>query len=225
MKTDFIGDTAPVVLVKLEGDEKIYLDNDLMLYKDPAVKVNRKITTSLTNRIITHAEGIQSERYFAVFEGEGHVAISHDKPGECRAITLDQNSVVYVRWQSLLFAQDSVGYQPNMRNYSKFMTNFILPLEEFRGPGTIYVQAFGNAFQFNLNPGEVLDVPVNNLLLFDATVGISDILFLFPYQIFAQGNAAARQNEVCVLKPNSPESMSVCARVYGPGRVLVHSGR
>ncbi|MGC8656474.1 MAG: AIM24 family protein [Thermoplasmata archaeon] len=230
MKTDFVGDITPIVLVKLEQYEKIYLDNDIMLYKDPSVNVERKVTTNIGNRLRMDRFGFPHELYFAVFEGPGYVAISHDRPGECRPVTLQPNQGVYVRWGNLLFATDSVTYAPYIQTLKRYYNRiFVVGFENFMGPGEIYVQSFGNVFQFNLQPNEMITVSVNSLLMFDDTVKFDFATYLVPppTQIGLQQEAYQNPGQATYvpLIPGKMDSIHVLLNVYGPGRVLVHSGR
>ncbi|MGC8657380.1 MAG: AIM24 family protein [Thermoplasmata archaeon] len=247
MQTDFIGDTTPIVLVKLERYEKIYMDNDIMLYKDPSVNVERR-------RLKVDQLAFPHKLYFAVFEGPGYVAISHDRPGECRPVTLQPNRGVYVRWGNLLFATDSVTYAPYFQTI-KGDNNLIFEVgfENFMGPGEIYVQSFGNVFQFNLQPNERISVSANSLLMFDDTVKLDFAAYLVPYKntrvgvkqdthqpkytyigysdLYGGGRQQASHQPQAQIEftffvlPGDISSLLLLLNVYGPGRVLVHSGR
>lgn len=219
MKADTIGGITPAVLVQLKHGEKILAAHEIMLYKEPSVKLTRRTLKSLgvstAHLLGMRALGDNEESYFlAEFEGPGNVTFSRDKGGEVRVMDLPAGQSVKLRQGHMICFDPTVHYNP--------MVLFQYPnpvpdangnrstvygfADELTGPGTLVFQSNGNILSFNLGPQESLRTSTNALLMMSGTNRFS-LNWLASGQMI--GSASA---QIPVMD------------VYGPGTVMVHSG-
>ncbi len=219
MQADQVGEIAPSVLVTLPPGGKVLASHELMLYKEPSVKMQRRTLRSLgvgVGKLISMgARSGQEEAYFlAEFEGPGHVSFSRDRGGEIRIQTLAPGETVRLKEGHLLCFDPTVHYDLEVLGrfydpYARTGNNqggwIYLVADRLTGPGTVVYQSNGNVLSFPLKPGEALRTSMSSLLLTEPTVTLQG-------QLLGQGTTPIGQLALPVLN------------VYGPGKVLIHSG-
>jgi uncharacterized protein (AIM24 family) len=114
---------------------------------------------------------------------------------------------VLVQRDSFLFAQ--VGVQLNIAFVKKLGAGFFggegFILEKLTGPGTVFIHGGGDFIEFNLRPGEMLQVDTGCIVGFDETVN-------YDIQMAGGIKTAMFGGEGLFL-----------ASLTGPGRVIVQS--
>ena len=219
MQAEQVGEIAPSVLVTLPPGGKVLASHELMLYKEPSVKMQRRtmrsLGVSLSKLMSTGAMGGQEESYFlAEFEGPGHVSFSRDRGGEIRIHPLGPGETLRIRQGHVLCFDPTVHYDLEVLGrfydpYARTGNNqggwIYLVADRLTGPGTVVYQSNGNVLSFPLKPGEALRTSMSSLLLTEPTVTLQG-------QLLGQGTTPIGQLALPVLN------------VYGPGKVLIHSG-
>ena len=219
MQAEQVGEIAPSVLVTLPPGGKVLASHELMLYKEPSVKMQRRtmrsLGVSLSKLMSTGAMGGQEESYFlAEFEGPGHVSFSRDRGGEIRIHNLGPGETLRIRQGHVLCFDPTVRYDIEVlgRFYDPYARSqnaqggwVYLLADRLTGPGTVVYQSNGNALSFALGPGESLKTSLASLLVTEPSVTLQG-------QIWGQGTSPLANLGLAVLN------------VYGPGRVVIHSG-
>jgi uncharacterized protein (AIM24 family) len=99
------GRLAPVAEMTLAAGDGVYFTHDLLLWQEPAVKVE---AMPLAKAWARQRAGLPLVMLQAA--GPGRVAFSHDEPGELIALPLQAGAAVDVREHALLVATSGVGY-------------------------------------------------------------------------------------------------------------------
>jgi uncharacterized protein (AIM24 family) len=153
--------------------------------------------------------------------GPGHVALSHDDPGETVAIPLAHGQEIDVREHRFLVGTGNI-------NYTWFQTGIYIvtgsgddrethyPLGQFmdrfraeQGPGLLLLHAGGNTFVRDLQQGQTICIQPSALLYKDPSVGM---------QLHIEYPAGGG-----VFKFGSYSMRNVWLRMWGPGRVAIQS--
>jgi uncharacterized protein (TIGR00266 family) len=102
----------------------------------------------------------------------GEVGFAGSYPGRIQAFDLAAGQSVLVQRDSFLFAQVTV--QLNIAFVKKLGAGFFggegFILEKLTGPGSVFIHGGGDFIEFNLQPGEVLQVDTGCIVGFDETV-------------------------------------------------------
>jgi uncharacterized protein (TIGR00266 family) len=138
---------------------------------------------------------------------EGEVGFSGNYPGRIQPFTLSAGQTVLVQRDSFLFAQNTV--QLNIALVKRLGAGFFggegFILEKLTGPGSVFIHGGGDFIEFNLTPGEVLQVDTGCIVGFDESVQY-DIQFVGGIKTAIFGGEGL-----------------FLATLTGPGRVVIQS--
>jgi uncharacterized protein (AIM24 family) len=207
------GKFVPVADMGLADGDSVYFSHHMLLWSEPSVQLAARPMAGW-NRMLAGMPLIMMNA-----GGPGHVALSHDDPGETVAIPLAHGQEIDVREHRFLVATNNV-------DYSWFATNVYIitgsgddrethyPLGQFmdrfratEGPGLLLLHAPGNTFVRDLQPGQTICIQPSALLYKDPTVGMQ-LHIEYP----AGGGIFGRYS-----------MRNVWLRMWGPGRVAIQS--
>jgi len=205
---------VPVADMGLAPDDWVYFSHHVLLWVDPSVRMDTMPLAGGWNRMYAGMPLVMMRA-----AGPGHIALSHDDPGETVAVPLAPGQAVDVREHRFLVATGSVGYEwfdPGVwyttRNGDD--TEYHYPLGRFvdrfgasAGPGLLLLHAPGNVFVRDLQQGQTICIQPSALLYKDPSVGMG-LHFEYPGGQFTWGGYTQR---------------ALWVRLWGPGRVAVHS--
>jgi uncharacterized protein (AIM24 family) len=138
---------------------------------------------------------------------DGEVGFAGSYPGRIEAFELAPGQSIMVQRDSFLFAQSSV--QLNIAFVKKLGAGFFggegFILEKLTGPGSVFIHAGGDFVEFNLGPGEMLQVDTGCVVAFDESVSY-DIQFVGGIKTAIFGGEGL-----------------FLATMTGPGRVIIQS--
>jgi uncharacterized protein (AIM24 family) len=208
------GAYVPVADMRLAPEDWVYFSHHVLLWAEPSVRMDTMPMAGGWSRMYAGMPLVMMRA-----SGPGHIAFSHDDPGETVAVPLAPGQVVDVREHRFLVATGSVGYEwfdPGVwyatRNGDD--TEYHYPLGRFvdrfgasSGPGLLLLHAPGNVFVRDLQPGQTICIQPSALMYKDPTVGMQ-LHFEYPGGSFGWGNYSNR---------------SLWLRMWGPGRVAVQS--
>jgi uncharacterized protein (AIM24 family) len=210
------GAYVPVADMGLHDDDWVYFSHHVLLHTAPTVRLDAMKMARGWNRVMAGMPLVMMRA-----QGPGHVAFSHDSPGETIAIPLQPNQAVDVLEHRFLVATGNVGYdwRPSgiwYRTGSGDDTETHYPIgqaiDRFQAvgaPGLLLLHAPGNVFVRDLAQGESILVQPSAFLYKDPYVG------LWLHIEYPAGNywfsSAARQCK------------TVWLTLTGPGRVAVQS--
>ncbi len=173
------GSYVPVADVNLAEGDGVYFSHHVLLWKEPTVDVTAMSLAGGWKRLLAGLPLIMTQA-----SGRGHIAFSHDHPGELIALPLQPGQSVDVREHVLVMATSSVSYDwfqsgiwfttrkgdERETHYplGMFMDRFTAP----ERPGLVLVHGAGNVFVRKLGPGETILIKPTALLYKDTSVNM-----------------------------------------------------
>ena len=206
------GDNLQVARVRLKPGQEVFAEAGKMLYKTPSVQWETRMQGDSIGQKIWGAvkRKLMGESLFMTYfraSAPGEVGFAGSYPGRIQPFDLAPGQSVLVQRDSFLFAQ--TGVQLNIAFVKKLGAGFFggegFILEKLTGPGSVFIHGGGDFIEFNLQPGEVLQVDTGCIVGFDETVN-------YDIQLAGGIKTAIFGGEGLFL-----------ATLTGPGRVIVQS--
>ena len=204
---------VPVADMNLAADDWVFFSHHVLLWAEPTVRMDTMPMAGGWNRMYAGMPLVMMRA-----GGPGHIAFSHDDPGETVAIPLASGQALDVREHRFLVATGNVDYQwydPGIwyATSSGDDTETHYPLGPFvdrfqaSGPGLLLLHAPGNVFVRDLQAGQAICLQPSALMYKDPGVGMQLHL---EYPAGSMGWGAYNNRTVWL-------------RMWGPGRIAVHS--
>jgi uncharacterized protein (TIGR00266 family) len=206
------GHNLQLARVRLKTGQEVYAEAGKMVYKTQNIQwdtrmmgssIGDKIWSALKRKLM--GESLFLTYFQALSDGE--VGFAGSYPGKIKAFELNPGQSVIVQRDSFLFAQPTV--QLNIALVKKLGSGFFggegFILEKLTGPGTVFIHAGGDFIEFDLGPGEVLQVDTGCIVGFDDGVD-------YDIQMVGGIKTAMFGGEGLFL-----------ATLRGPGRVVIQS--
>ncbi len=206
------GDNLQVVRIRLQPGQEIYAEAGRMVYKQPSVEWETRMTGETLGQKIWGAvkRKLMGESIFLTYfhaASPGEVGFAGSYPGRVQAFDLAAGQSVLVQRDSFVCAQSPA--QLNIAMVKKIGTGLFggegFILERLTGPGMAFVHAGGDFVEFTLAAGEVLQVDTGCIVGFDESVSY-DIQFVGGIRRAIFGGEGL-----------------FLATLTGPGRVIVQS--
>ena len=213
LKYDVEGHNLQIARVHLQPGQEIYAEAGKMIYKSSNVDWNTRATgQSIGDKIL----GVLKRKlmgaslfftYFSSNAGAGEVGFAGHYPGKIQVFDLAPGQVIMVQRDGFLFAQSSVTIDiATVRRLGAGLLGgegFIL--QKLVGPGLVFIHAGGDHVDYNLAPGETLQVQTGHLVAFEPTVN-------YDIQMVGNIRTAIFGGEGLFL-----------TTLTGPGRVILQS--
>ncbi|MHB8573429.1 MAG: AIM24 family protein [Candidatus Dormibacteria bacterium] len=199
------GELVPVLHVEMTGQVPIYFEHHVLLWKQPQVDVRVKQLKGVARRMLAGMQVFVTEAV-----GAGEIAFSRDMAGQVFPLTLEPGRGIEVREHQFLAATGNIDYSYfRLRGVSNMLFGgtgiFIDRFIAEHYPGVLWLHGYGNVFEKDLAPGEVIDVEPGGWVYKDVTVQMQVQVMGLKSGIFAgAGNL-------------------VFNRFTGPGRVGIQS--
>jgi uncharacterized protein (TIGR00266 family) len=206
------GDNLQVIRIKLKPGQEIFAEAGKMVYKQPQVSWETRMSgQSLGEKLLGAVKRkIMGESLFLTYfraSSTGEVGFAGSYPGRVQAFELAAGQSVLVQRDSFLVAQSTA--QLNIAMVKKLGAGFFggegFILEKLTGPGTVFIHGGGDFIEFNLTPGEVMQVDTGSVVAFDESVD-------YDIQMAGGIRTAIFGGEGLFL-----------ATLTGPGRVIIQS--
>ncbi len=171
------GDNLQVARVKLKPGQEIFAEAGKMLYKTANVTWESRMTgAGLGSKLLGALKRkLMGESLFWTYfraDGAGEVGFAGSYPGRIQPFELASGQSVIVQRDSFLCAQNTV--QVNIEFVKRIGAGFFggegFILERITGPGIALIHGGGDFVEFNLQPGEILQVDTGCVVGFDASV-------------------------------------------------------
>lgn len=187
------GDNLEVVRVKLKPGQEVYAEAGKMVYKTANVNwqtqmsgsgIGEKLMGALKRKLTGESLFMT---HFKSDQGEGEAGFAGDFPGRIQAFELAAGQSVLVQRDGFIVAERTVkldiAFTKKIGAGLFGGEGFIL--QKLTGPGVAFIHGGGDFIEFNLTPGEVLQVDTGCIVAFDDSVnydvqmagGISASLF------------------------------------------------
>ena len=210
------GTFVPVAEMNLNGEDSVYFSHHSLLHADTQVRMETLKMGGGWNRILAGMPLIMMQA-----TGPGHIAFSHDHPGETLAIPLKQGQSVDVVEHRFLLATSNVNYQ--WERSGVWFTTQDGDEQEWHYPigqmmdrftahnahGLLLLHGPGNTFLRDLSHGQSILVEPGGLIWKDPTVRMH---LHFEYPRGQYWFSSARW-----------QAKSMWLRLQGPGRVAIQS--
>jgi uncharacterized protein (TIGR00266 family) len=206
------GHNLQIARVHLKPGQEIYAEAGKMVYKTASVfwetrmsgnSIGQKLLGAIKRRLM--GESIMMTYFRTQVAGE--VGFAGHYPGKIHVFDLAPGQSMMVQRDGFLFAQATV--QLDIALVRKLGAGLFggegFILQRLTGPGEVFIHAGGDFVQFDLGPGEQIQVQTGHLVAFDPTVE-------YDIQMVGSIRTAIFGGEGIFL-----------ATLTGPGRVIVQS--
>lgn len=206
------GDNLQVARIKLKPGQELFAEAGKMLYKTANVSWETRMSGESIGQKLWGAlkRKVMGESLFLTYfksSTPGEVGFAGNYPGRIQVFELPAGKSVLVQRDSFLVAQVSV--QLNIAFTKKLGAGFFggegFILEKLTGPGTVFIHGGGDFVEFDLAPGELIQVDTGCVVGFDETVQY-DIQFVGGIKTAIFGGEGL-----------------FLATLTGPGKVIVQS--
>ena len=174
MEYRVIGQTVPVVEMKLNKGETVYTQSGGMAYQSEGIKMNTNTRGGIMKGIgrMFAGESMFMANYTAEQEG-ATVAFAATVPGNVIPIDL-RNSPEGIILQKGAFLCAENNIETSVAFTKKFSAGLFggegFILQKAVGNGTVFLEVDGDVIQKELAPGEVLKVDTGNVVAFEPKV-------------------------------------------------------
>jgi len=172
------GDNLQVIRVKLIPGQEVYAEAGKMVYKTVNVDWKTQMTGSgfgeklmgALKRKLTGESLFMT--HFTCSHGEGEVGFAGDFPGRVQTFELGAGQSVMVQRDGFLLAERTVKLDIafTKRIGAGFFGGEGFILQKLTGPGTAFIHGGGDFVEFDLAPGEVLQVDTGCIVAFHESV-------------------------------------------------------
>ncbi|MCL6546650.1 MAG: TIGR00266 family protein [Bryobacteraceae bacterium] len=171
------GDNLQVARLKLKPGQEVYAEAGKMLYKTANVSWESRMSGDGLGAKLLGAlkRKLMGESLFWTYfrsAGDGEVGFAGSYPGRIQAFELAPGQSFIVQRDSFVCAQSSV--QINIEFVKRIGAGFLggegFILEKLTGPGVAFIHGGGDFIEFDLKPGETLQIDTGCVVGFDPSV-------------------------------------------------------
>ena len=206
------GDNLQVARIRLKPGQEIYAEAGKMVYKTANVQWETRMSGATLGDKLLGAlrRTVTGESLFVTFfraDSPGEVGFAGSYPGRIQVFELKTGQSILAQRDAFLFAETSVQFNVALvkRLGAGFFGGEGFILEKFTGPGAVFIHAGGDFVEFDLGPGEILQVDTGCIVAFDESVDY-DIQFVGGIKMALFGGEGL-----------------FLATLRGPGHVLIQS--
>lgn len=171
------GENLQVARIRLQPGQEVYAEAGKMVYKHATVSWETRMTGESLGEKIWGAvkRKLAGESLFLTFfrtTTGGEVGFAGDYPGHLQSFDLRAGQSMMVQRDSFICAQSSVSL--SIALVKKIGGGLFggegFILEKLTGPGTVFIHGGGDFVEFDLGPGEVVQVDTGCVVGFDESV-------------------------------------------------------
>lgn len=169
------GDNLQVARLRLKPGQEVYAEAGKMVYKTTTVNWETRMSGETVGQKIIGAikRKLSGESLFLTyFKGNGEVGFAGDYPGRIQTFDLRPGQSVLVQRDSFVCAQSTVSFSIALvkKIGSGLFGGEGFILQKLTGPGTAFIHGGGDFIEFNLAPGERIQVDTGCIVAFDESV-------------------------------------------------------
>src|ERR1700730_6255543 len=171
------GDNLQVARVRLKPGQEVYAEAGKMVYKTANVQWETRMSGATIGEKLMGAlrRTVTGESLFLTYfraDGAGEGGFAGSCPGRIQMFQLAPGRSLLAQRGAFLFAQPSVQFNVALvkRLGAGFFGGEGFILEKLTGPGAVFIHAGGDFVEFDLEPGQVLQVDTGCIVSFDETV-------------------------------------------------------
>ncbi|MBE0656685.1 MAG: TIGR00266 family protein [Bryobacteraceae bacterium] len=171
------GDNLQVARIRLQPGQELYAEAGKMVYKHATVTWETRMTGETLGEKIWGAlkRKLAGESLFMTYfrtTSGGEVGFAGDYPGRLQSFDLRAGQSMMVQRDSFICAQSTVSLSIAMvkKIGGGLFGGEGFILEKLTGPGTVFIHGGGDFVEFDLGPGEVVQVDTGCVVGFDESV-------------------------------------------------------
>ena len=172
------GDNLQVVRIQLKAGQEIYAEAGKMVYKTATVAwetamtgqgLGEKLVGALKRKLAGESLFMT---HFRSSGGAGEVGLAGDFPGRIQPFDLPAGQSILVQRDGFIAAESSVKLDIafTKRLGAGFFGGEGFILEKLTGPGVAFIHGGGDFVEFELGPGETIQVDTGCVVAFDESV-------------------------------------------------------
>jgi len=172
------GDNLQVARIMLKPGQEVYAEAGKMVYKTANVQWETRMSGATLGDKLLGAlrRTVTGESlfltYFRADAGGGEVGFAGNYPGRIQVFDLKPGQSLLAQRDAFIVAQPTVQF--NVAFVKRLGAGFFggegFILEKFTGPGSVFIHAGGDFVEFDLQPGQVLQVDTGCIVAFDESV-------------------------------------------------------
>ena len=206
------GSNLQMLRVKLKPGQELYAEAGKMIYKQPQVAWETRMSGSTLGEKVWGAikRKMMGESLFLTYfhtQAPGEIGFAGSYPGRIQSFDLKPGQSVYVQRDSFLVAEAST--QLNIAFVKRLGVGFFggegFILEKLTGPGNVFIHGGGDFVEFILAPGEAIQIDTGCIVAFEEGVD-------YDIQLVGGVKTAIFGGEGLFL-----------ATLRGPGKVIIQS--
>ena len=179
------GDNLQVARIRLKPGQEVYAEAGKMVYKTANVQWETRMSGETLGDKILGAlrRTVTGESlfltYFRADGSAGEVGFAGNYPGRIQVFDLKAGQSILAQRDAFIVAQPTVLFNVALvkRLGAGFFGGEGFILEKFTGPGSVFIHAGGDFVEFDLQPGQVIQVDTGCIVAFDESVDY-DIQFV-----------------------------------------------
>jgi uncharacterized protein (TIGR00266 family) len=206
------GDNLQVARIRIKPGQELYAEAGRMVYKTANVQWDTRMTGASFGEKIMGAfrRAVTGESLFVTYfraDTAGEVGFAGAYPGSIQVFHLKPGQSILAQRDSFVVAESSVQFNVALvkRLGAGFFGGEGFILERFTGPGSVFIHAGGDFLEFDLEPGQVLQVDSGCIVALDESVDY-DIQFVGGIKLALFGGEGL-----------------FLATLTGPGHVVIQS--
>jgi uncharacterized protein (TIGR00266 family) len=171
------GDNLQVARLRLKPGQEVYAEAGKMVYKTANVQWDTRMTGATLGEKLLGAlrRTVTGESLFVTFfraDSAGEVGFAGSYPGKIQIFDLKPGQSILAQRDAFLFAETAVQFNVALvkRLGAGFFGGEGFILEKFTGPGAVFIHAGGDFVEFDLQPGQILQVDSGCIVAFDESV-------------------------------------------------------
>jgi uncharacterized protein (TIGR00266 family) len=206
------GSNLQIARIRLQAGQELYAEAGKMVYKTANVQWDTRMTGNTLGEKLLGAlrRTFTGESLFVTYfhaNGAGEVGFAGNYPGKIQVFDLQPGQAIMAQRDAFLCAQPAV--QLSVALVKKLGAGFFggegFILERLVGPGQVFIHAGGDFVEFDLAPGQTIQVDTGCIVAFDESVD-------YDIQLAGGIKTAVFGGEGLFL-----------ATLTGPGKVIVQS--
>lgn len=173
MKYSIEGDTLPVVICNLSQGERMLTEKGAMSWMTPNMEMSTSMEGGLGKAFGRAFSGESMfMNYYTCTAGEGMIAFASSFPGRIIPLPITAGNEIVVQKTAFLAAE--AGVQLSTYFTRKFTTGFFggegFIMQKLSGQGTAFLEIDGHVVEYDLAPGQTLQIDSGHLAAMTDTV-------------------------------------------------------
>lgn len=173
MKYEIVGGQLPVVVCKLDKNEKMFTESGGMCWMDDGFDMDSNTRGGLMKGIgrAFSGESIFMTTYTSPRD-QAEIAFGSSFPGKIVALTLAEGESKIVQKSAFLAAEDTIQLTTFFRKRlgAGIFGGEGFILQKVQGPGTVFLEIDGDVVEKDLAPGELIKVDQGYVAIFEESV-------------------------------------------------------